>query len=239
MSLYADAEFPVRQEIVAAHTRQLENIAAPGTWYTGSQRLAIAAEARLAGYDAGLLERPDRSSNTTEIDIPDTVRRVVSTIAVSVRELNQDFYDQALADGLTEAEYVEIVGIVSRVVDLDVFARGIGASPRELPAPKAGKPSRQLPGTAVVEHAWVPTVPNGPEGGEIGQALYHGQPMPYIVRALSLVPAELSAHVELEIAHYTRLDKLFDYDYQHHEGLTRPQVEVVAGRVSAINDCFY
>ena len=86
MSLYADAEFPVRQEIVAAHTRQLENIAAPGTWYTGSQRLAIAAEARLAGYDAGLLERPDRRSNTIDIDIPDTLRRVVGTIAVSVRD---------------------------------------------------------------------------------------------------------------------------------------------------------
>jgi AhpD family alkylhydroperoxidase len=30
-----------------------------------------------------------------------------------------------------------------------------------------------------------------------------------------------------------------NFDYNHHEGLTRPQVEVVAGRVSAINDCFY
>jgi hypothetical protein len=64
-------------------------------------------------------------------------------------------------------------------------------------------------------------------------------PMPYIVRAMSLVPDELRAHLELEIAHYTRLDKLFDYQYQHHEGLTRPQTEVVAGRVSALNDCFY
>jgi hypothetical protein len=91
----------------------------------------------------------------------------------------------------------------------------------------------------VIEHAWIPTVPNGPAGGDIGASLYHGQPMPYIVRAMSLVPDELRAHLELEIAHYTRLDKLFDYQYQHHEGLTRPQTEVVAGRVSALNDCFY
>ncbi len=53
------------------------------------------------------------------------------------------------------------------------------------------------------------------------------------------VPEELRAHVELEIAHYTRLGKIFDYEYQHHEGLTRPQAEIVAGRVSALNDCFY
>ena len=63
--------------------------------------------------------------------------------------------------------------------------------------------------------------------------------MPYIVRGMRLVPDELRAHLELERARYTRSDTLFDYEYQHHEGLTRPQAEVVAGRVSALNDCFY
>ena len=63
--------------------------------------------------------------------------------------------------------------------------------------------------------------------------------MPFIIRALSLVPAETHAHVELEQVQYLPLDRFGDYEYQHHEGLTRPQVEVVAGRVSAINECFY
>jgi hypothetical protein len=30
-----------------------------------------------------------------------------------------------------------------------------------------------------------------------------------------------------------------DFEFNHHDGLTRPQAEVVAGRVSALNDCFY
>jgi len=239
MSLYADSEYLVRDEIAAVHARQFKNIVAPGAWGSGAQRRAVAAEARRAGYEVGLLEPPPDGPDEPDVELPEVARRVIRTIAASVHDLNKNFYDQAMADGLSDAEYVEIVGVVSRLVDLDVFARGIAVPPRPLPAPEAGEPTRERPGTAVHEEAWVPTIPNGPDGGEIGEALYHGQPMPYILRALSLVPEELRAHVELEVAHYTRLEKIFDYEYQHHEGLTRPQAEIVAGRVSALNDCFY
>jgi hypothetical protein len=239
MPLYPDSNFPVSDEIAAVHSRQLKGIVAPGTWGTGAQRRAVAVEARKAGYEAGLLEPPPGGPEDPGLELPEAVRRVIRTLATSVQGLDQAFCEQSIADGLSDAEYVEIVGVVSRIVDIDVFARGIGVSPRPLPAPEPGEPSRQRPDTAVIEHAWIPTVPNGPAGGDIGASLYHGQPMPYIVRAMSLVPDELRTHLELEIAHYTRLDKLFDYQYQHHEGLTRPQTEVVAGRVSALNDCFY
>jgi hypothetical protein len=239
VSLYVDSAFAVCHEIVAVHERQFGHLVAPGTWYSGAERRSIAVEARRAAYAAGLLEPAPDGAEKPDVELPAFVRRLVQTIATSVQELTQDFYERALADGLTEPEYVEVVGVVSGVVDLDVFARGIGVPPRPLPRPENGDASRELPPTAVLEHAWVRTVPNGAAGGEIGKSLYHGQPMPYIVRALSLVPEELRAHVELEVAHYTRLDKLFDYSYQHHDGLTRPQAELVAGRVSALNDCFY
>ncbi len=199
----------------------------------------MAVEARNACYEKGLLEPLADGSEVPDVELPTGTRRVIGTLAASVQDLNQDFCYEAIGSGLSDAEYVEIVGIVSRLVDMDVFARGIGVSPRPLPAARPGEPSRQRPETAVPELAWIPTIPNGPAGGEIGEALYHGMPMPYIVRALSLVPDELRAHVELEEAHYTRLNKIMDYDYQHHVGLTRPQAEVVAGRVSALNDCFY
>ena len=239
MSLYADSKYPVRDEISEVHARQLKGLAAPGTWGTGAQRRAVAVEARKASYEAGLLEPPPDGPEEADVQVSEATRRIVHTIATSVPDLDRQFFDEALAAGLSNGEYVELVGVVSRIVDLDVFARGIGVVPRALPPAEPGAPTREHPETAVLEHAFVPTVPNGPNGGEIGAALYHGHPMPYIVRAMSLVPDELRAHVELEIAHYTRLDRLFDYEYQHHEGLTRPQAEVVAGRVSALNDCFY
>ena len=70
-------------------------------------------------------------------------------------------------------------------------------------------------------------MPDPPDGGADAEELYGGQPKPYIMRALSLVPDEFRAHIGLEQIQYTRLDRIMDYAYQHHEGLTRPQAEVV------------
>ena len=239
MSLYADSTYPVRPNLAAAHASQLDKLGAPGTWETGAQRLAIAAAARKAGYEAGVLEAPADGDASSDLVLPEFVRRIVEQLAVSPKDVDQAFYDQALADGLSDAEYVEIVGVVSRITDMDVFARGIGVALRPLPAAQPGEPSRERPAEAVPELAWAPTIPNGPDGGELGAELYGGKPKAYILRALSLVPDELRAHVELEGLQYTQLDRIFEFDFQYHEGLTRPQVEVVAGRVSALNECFF
>ena len=46
-------------------------------------------------------------------------------------------------------------------------------------------------------------------------------------------------HMELEKAQYQRLGNIMNFDLRHHKGLSRAQVEVVAGKVSALNECFY
>jgi hypothetical protein len=239
MTLYADSDYPVRADIDAVHAVQLDRMAAPGTWGSGAQRRAVALAARRAGIDAGLLEASGVDDDAPGAGLPETVRRVVEPLAVSPGELDRDFYEQALADGLSDAEYVEIVGVVARMTDLDVFARGIDVPLRPLPAARPGAPTRQRSDGAKVELAWVPTVPNAPEGGELALSLYGDKPKPYIVRALSLVPDELRNHLELEQAQYTRLDRVLDFGYRHYEALTRPQVEIVAGRISALNACFF
>ena len=81
---------------------------------------------------------------------------------------------------------------------MDIFARGIGVPLRPLPAPRDGAPSRVRPVAAKKEMAWVPTVPNLPEGGEEAEKLYGKNYHPYIFRSLSLVPDEMQRHVELE-----------------------------------------
>ena len=58
MSLYSDSHYPVRDDLAAIHASQLDQLAEPGSWGTGAQRLAIAVETRRAGYDAGRLEPP-------------------------------------------------------------------------------------------------------------------------------------------------------------------------------------
>ncbi|MFP6682987.1 MAG: alkylhydroperoxidase-related (seleno)protein, partial [Gammaproteobacteria bacterium] len=63
MSLYRDFEHPIRDGIVAAHTKTLESFAAPGTWWNAAQRRAIVEEARDARCQAGLQEPLDSANS--------------------------------------------------------------------------------------------------------------------------------------------------------------------------------
>lgn len=238
MSFYSDSEFPVREDLADAHAAQFERFARAGIWGSAAQRLAVISEARQSCIDAGMLEAPEDGGAVPDVDLPEDVRAIIRCLAASPRDFDMDTYQRARDAGLSDPKFAELVAIVSFVVNLDVYARGIGVPLRPFAEPQPGTPSRELPVEAVPEQAFVPTIPNPPEGGALARELY-GPFKPYIMRALSIVPDEFRAHVELEQAQYVLLPKIMNFDYNHHEGLTRPQVEVVAGRVSAINDCFY
>jgi hypothetical protein len=45
---YSSASFTIRKDIVEAHRRAWQRLAHPGTWLTGTERVAIAAESRNA-----------------------------------------------------------------------------------------------------------------------------------------------------------------------------------------------
>ena len=239
MTLYSDSEYPVREEIDAVHAGQLDQLADPGTWGTGAQRLAVAGECRQACYDAGILEEPEDAGPPSGIELPGAVRGMIRKLAVTPKDYLEESYEEATGGGLSDEEYVEIVGIVSRLTDMDIFARGIGVPLRPLPAARDGRPTRARPKAARKELAWVPTVPNFPEGGEEAAEMYGEGYKPYIIRSLSLVPDEGRRHFELEDVHYLSIRNLTIEDHRRHGGFTRPQVELVAGRVSALNECFY
>ncbi len=239
MTLYADSQYPVREDLDAVHAEQLDQLADPGTWGTGAQRLAIAREVRQACYDTDIQEEPQDTGPLSTVALPEAVCATIRKLAVAPRDFVEESYEEARNGGLSDEEYVEIVGIVSRLTDMDVFARGIGVPLRPLPAAREGRPSRVRPGVAKKEMAWVPTVPNLPEGGEEAAEIYGEDYRPYIIRSLSLVPDEVRRHLALEEVQYLPMKNVFVKDYQHHEGFTRAQVELIAGRVSALNECFY
>lgn len=239
MTLYADSRYPVRADLDAVHEAQLDQLADPGTWGTAAQRLAIAGEARQACYDAGTQEEPENTGPRSDVELPKPARDMVRKLAVAPKDYLEDSYEEARSGGLSDEEYVEMVGIVARVTDMDVFARGIGVPLRPLPAARGGQPSRVRPKVAKKEMAWVPTVPNLPEGGEEAAEIYEGQYRPYILRSLSLVPDEMQRHIDLEEIQYLPMKNILIKDFEHHEGFTRAQTELIAGRVSALNECFY
>ncbi len=244
MSLYADSVYPVRAAVEQIHQETLDSFARPGTWLTGAQRAWLVAQARDARIQAGLQEAlHDAPALPADAGLPAVAGRIARRIAVSVTDLDRSILEEALAGGLTDAEYVEIVGVVSRAVNVDVFARGIGVPMRALPAVTAGEPSRARPQAARSEGAWVDSVPGGARGGEMAKHIYDSsapQAAPFILRALSLVPDEARGLICLGRAQYLNIEQRFmDMEFSHNPSLSRMQLELVAARVSAINQCFY
>ena len=68
--------------------------------------------------------------------------------------------------------------------------------------------------------------------------IYGGEPfVPNIVRALSSVPGHVSALLGTMAAMYIPPGGLLDFGVRRE--LDRLQIELVASRVSAMNECFY
>jgi hypothetical protein len=240
MTLYDDSPHPVREAIGLAHVETLETFVRPGTWWTGAQRAALVAEARASRVAAGLQEPlRDALTDSRGVSLPDAARTVVHQVAVAPKDLERGFYDAARADGLSDCEFVETVGVVSRVVAVDVFARGIGVPIRSLPAIEPGEPARERPATARAEGAWVDTVPSGRCGGTDAIAIYGDMQAPFVYRALSLAPPEAAGVILFGNTHYVQIDDFMDLDFSYDPQISRPEVEFLAGRVSAINECFY
>lgn len=122
------------------------------------------------------------------------------------------------AAGIDRVTYVEIVGVVSRATAIDTFERGVGRQQRELPEPVPGDPTNMA--MTGVRHGagWVPTA------GAIGP-----------VTALSAVPDEATAQAALHEVLYLSYEQMCDLDAQRE--LHRTQMELIAARVSWLNDC--
>ncbi|NNL84249.1 MAG: hypothetical protein HKP27_01270 [Myxococcales bacterium] len=235
---YRAAEGSVSKDIAALHGEDLASCSAPGAWWNGEERRTLASLARAARCDAKLqVATGDEHASTASL--PEGVRRLVTELAVRPEQLDRAAIDGAQGDGVSDAACVEVVGLVSRVVNHDVFARGLGISSRPLAPPVAGEPRRTRPATAIAEGGFLPSIPSGRRGGDEGRALYGDGMQPFIYRALSLVPDEARRNMALGDAQYLPIDRFFDFGYSHHPALRRAQVEVIAGRVSALNECFY
>jgi hypothetical protein len=120
---------------------------------------------------------------------------------------------------------VELVGVVSMVVGIDTFTRALGMPAPDLPEPEAGEPRRERPAEVRVEGHWVPSVPPDAVAGA------------NIRRALTLVPAEVAGFEQMASAMYLHLDDIMEFG--RDRTITRPQMELLAARVSALNQCFY
>lgn len=132
-------DLPVPGDIDDLIDRQWERLRRPGTWFDGSERVAIAEAAR-----HGVGDGPAATAARRIHDEPATITRGwLSTLE---------------ADALTLAEYVEVLGVVSQLRAIDTFEFAVGRPTRPLPTPIGGDPSRQSVDDAAINGGWVPTV---------------------------------------------------------------------------------
>ena len=235
----------IREDLVHAHRRAWARLAAPGAWWTGRERVAIAAEARAADYCGFCRERREALSPYAEAGDHDDVSRdilpaaaidAVHRLITDAGRLTQSWFLGLSEEGVPDTHYIELVSVVSSVRSVDSFHRAMGLDPEPLPRPCEGEPSRIRPAAAAVQEAWVPMLPNRRQSGDDSD-LWPG-PTANVIRALSLVPDAVRWLKELSAAHYLAPEAMTDFT-KGRGPLSRAQTELVAGRVSAINECFY
>ena len=152
--------------------------------------------------------------------------------------LTERWYSGVLAAGVTEAQYVETVGIIAQIVAIDTMARGLGREPPSLPTPQPGAPSQDRPRGAKPGPAWVAWVePEDAEPGTLGHYPTE-RPAASIQKALSLVPAEAEGFFDLVVHQYLPGPAMRDFS-REYRAITHAQIELLAARVSALNQCLY
>ena len=239
---YAATEVPVRVDLVEAQRHLWQKLAEPGTWWTGAERVAIAAEVRKAWTCSICTDRKAALSPTavagehdTNGDLPAPVIEMIHRITTDPGRLSKDWYEKLLADDVEDTHYIEALGVVVRTVSIDSFCRGLGVPPHPLPTPVSGEPSRRRPPQAQMDVSWVPMIPNGQETGPDAD-VYFGHPVPNVIRAMSLVPDEVRSSIHsLLIAHYIEIPHALDPTSSGGRAISRAQIELIAARVSALS----
>jgi hypothetical protein len=240
---YADAPVPVPDAIRTAHLREWEKLARPGCWWSGRERVAIAAAVRGAATCSLCAERrgvvsplalPGRHDHDGVL--PDAAVEMVHQVASDPGRLSRAWFEKVAADGVSAERYVEALGVIVVVVNIDGFCRGLGVAPPALPAPAPGEPSRYRPAAAVPGVGWVPMIPAGQAHGAEAD-LYSGPRAPNVLRAMSLVPEAVRSLHALSAVHYLTMPEV--PDPRARRTLDRAQMELLAGRVSALSECFY
>ncbi len=208
MATDTDLRIPPRVE--RAILAEWAYLAAPGTWFTGEERVAVAAEARRAW-----------SGESPGSVLPGELIDVVRTIAIDSPLITADWVAALAEKGLDLPAYAELIGIVARLSSIDFFHRSLGLVPPALPEPQPGEPSRTPPPDSLVAgKSYVPMV----ERISIPQTI-------------SIVPAESAAWQALSDAMYMTFAEMDDPDFSR--SLHRTQIELVAARTSQLNECFY
>ena len=240
-SIFAEAPYPIRADLVESTREAWEFLGRAGNWWTGAERASLVAEVRAARDCRLCAERvgalsPGSVQGEHEVasSLPAVAIEATHRLTTDAARLSEKVIREFNEAGLSDEAYVEIVSVVSTVMGIDSFCDALGIPLLRLPDVQPGEPSRYRPPGAARDVGWVPMIPNG-KLGENEAGLYPGRFAPNVVRAMSLVPDAVRNLLKLLGAYYVKdVGNLKD-----RNSLDRGQIELLAARVSALNECFY
>lgn len=192
-----------------------DELVAPGDWLEGAARRRAWVETRRARMNPFV---PAQGNAHLSAGAAEVVRRVATDPGRLSRAWAED-----MMVAIGESTYTELVGLVACAVTVDTYSAAIGEPQVEIGAGVAGDPTRCRPLDVGDVGAWV--------------AQSTSPTMANVSRALSLVPVTDRTWRRLVDTMYSRGVGFLDLRWER--ALSRPQVELVAARTTAENECFY
>lgn len=221
----------VRDDLAEAHSLAWEHIAAPGTWFTGAERVELAQTVMLALADPDPLPPWLIVTTSGRLDASLVAHRAAHDFAYRLARhagtITRDVYESASGE-IGELPFVELCAIVSTVAAVWHFCRNIGVPVPPLPSARDGEPSRRQPELICeAELNWVPVAAPADQTAAV-------------VQAYTAVPDEFDNTWRMADAQYMpNLDMVDPAWTRRVGGLSRAQMELVAARVTKLRDCFY
>ena len=242
---YSASLDPIRDDLAVAHRAAWAHIAKPGAWLTGAERVAVANETRRARECALCAKRkralspyagPEPHAATPAL--PAAVVDAIHRVTTDASRLTRKWYAGLASQGVTDERYAESLGVAVLAISVDGFHHALGLALEPLPAPERGDPTRVRPAGLTAGEAWLPMI-DAKQVAPSERDLFGRGPLgaAYVMRALTLTPNEVRAWTSLSAAQYLSFARMTRLDTG--KTLDRAQMELVAGRVSALNACFY
>lgn len=239
-------DIAVRDDLIKAHRGYWDHLSKPGTWWSGTERVAIARETRLARVCALCQQRKaalspygvegdhDQADSGLAPGVIDAAHR----IATDAGRLTKTWFDSVIDNDFTNAHYVELLGIVSSVISVDTIHIILGLPLDPLPEPVPGVPTRLRPAGLEDIGGWVPAI-DPSKASESEKDLFATRRASNVSRSLSLVPEEHRSMKRVLAAQYLPIELVPSLGENGGRAISRALMELVGARTSAINECFY
>ena len=242
---YSNSPYPIRPDLPETYRDAWQQLANPGTWWSGRERVALAQEVRnaqgcelCANRKAALSPFADvEGRHLATSELPSSVVDVVHRLTTDPSRLTRSWLNEVTSEAFTSGHYVETISVVVTTLCIDTFHRSLGFDLEPLPAPQDGQPSDYVPEGLNDNTGWVPMIG---EAQDPEQDLWPGARMvPNVIKALSSVPDAVRLLKTLSAAQYVPMADVPNPSAGGDRAISRAQIEFIAARVSAINDCFY